>query len=214
MVASQPVLIQNQPTTAAQHEFLVLLPQLELHARIYFRDVRCAASKADKVAETVALAWRWYLRLLARRRSVHGFSGRFIRFAARAVKCGRRVCGQESSKDAFSTTCRLRRGLVVTRLADYDGSGDNPLSEALAENRRTPPDEQAAFRIDFREWLQSRTDRDRRIVNDLMMGERALDVSRRHGVSAARISQLRRAFQCDWCSFCGEIDEGEGIRPN
>ena len=36
--------------------FLALLPKLQTHAAIYFRDVRCADTKADKLAECQALA--------------------------------------------------------------------------------------------------------------------------------------------------------------
>jgi hypothetical protein len=41
------------PTSAS---FLALLPKLKTHARIYFRDVVCPDARADKVAETVAVA--------------------------------------------------------------------------------------------------------------------------------------------------------------
>jgi hypothetical protein len=30
--------------------FLLLLPRIEAHAKIYFRDIRCAAERADNVA--------------------------------------------------------------------------------------------------------------------------------------------------------------------
>jgi hypothetical protein len=41
-------------------------------------------------------------------------------------------------------------------------------------------------------------------MDDLMIGERTLDVSRKHGISAARVSQLRREFMDDWRAFNGE----------
>ena len=43
--------------------FLLLLPRIEAHAKIYFRDIRCTAQRADQIAETVALAWKWFVRL-------------------------------------------------------------------------------------------------------------------------------------------------------
>jgi hypothetical protein len=39
-----------------------------------------------------------------------------------------------------------------------------------------------------------------------MQGERTLDVSQKHGISSARISQMRREFQQDWMSFCGDTE--------
>jgi hypothetical protein len=38
-----------------------------------------------------------------------------------------------------------------------------------------------------------------------MVGERARDVAAKYGLSAARISQLRREFYHDWWLFCGEL---------
>jgi len=74
----------------------------------------------------------------------------------------------------------------------------------LRDNTQTPPDEQDAFRLDFPAWRLSRCERDRRLIDDLMIGERTKDVSRKHGLTQGRISQLRREFQEDWSRFCGE----------
>jgi hypothetical protein len=40
-----------------------------------------------------------------------------------------------------------------------------------------------------------------------MRGERTLDVAGRHGLSPARVSQLRREFHDDWARFCGADSE-------
>jgi hypothetical protein len=61
------------------------------------------------------------------------------------------------------------------------------------------------FRTDFRAWRASRTERDRRILDDLMLGERTLDVAGKHGLSPGRVSQLRREFLLDWRRFCGDL---------
>ena len=74
-----------------------------------------------------------------------------------------------------------------------------------SDNTRSPVDEQAAFRIDFPAWLASLGDRKRRITEDLMLGERTMDVARRHGLSEARISQLRRELSDSWTVFGGYL---------
>ena len=51
--------------------------------------------------------------------------------------------------------------------------------------------------------------RDRRIIQSLVEGEQGLDVSRRFGLTPARVSQLRRAFKEDWERFGAEGDESE-----
>ena len=50
--------------------------------------------------------------------------------------------------------------------------------------------------------MSTRTDRDRAIIQALMVGERTLDVSQKYQVSQPRISQLRREYLEDWCAFC------------
>ena len=86
-------------------------------------------------------------------------------------------------------------------------SSTTPLAEALLDNTQTPIPDQVAFRQDFPAWRRTRTDRDRRIIDGLMVGERPLTVSRIHGISPGRISQLRRDFHDDWSRFCGEDEE-------
>ena len=76
------------------------------------------------------------------------------------------------------------------------------LNEALLDNTKTPVPDQVSFRCDFPAWVKTHSDRNRRLIEDLMMVERTLDVSSKHGVSSARISQLRREFMEDWQQFC------------
>ena len=101
----------------------------------------------------------------------------------------------------------------MSKLPDFDILSVNPLVEALADNTRSPVDEQAAFRIDFPSWLSTLSDRDRRVAEGLMLGERTLDVARWHGLSPARISQLRREFLGRWGAFCGGGDDSRARTP-
>jgi hypothetical protein len=61
-------------------------------------------------------------------------------------------------------------------------------------------------RLDFLAWRLTRSDRDRRLLDDLMLGERTMDVADKHGLTAARISQLRRGFH-------GEAPDAAQARP-
>jgi len=47
-----------------QSRFLTIQPRIETHARIYFRGTRCPHQKADRIAESIALAWKWFRRLV------------------------------------------------------------------------------------------------------------------------------------------------------
>jgi hypothetical protein len=107
-----------RPSPDSLHRrFLALMPRLERHARIYFRHIPCADQRADKVAETIALAWKWFLRLQERGKDVEQFPMVFTFLAAQAVRSGRRLCGQEPAKDVLSTRAQHRHDFQVETLS-------------------------------------------------------------------------------------------------
>jgi hypothetical protein len=190
---------------ALQAAFLTsVLPKVLSHGRVYFRHLRCPHQKADAVAEMVALAWAWHLRLAERGKDSTLFPTALASYAARAVRSGRRACGQESGRDALSPSAQRRHGFLVSALPEVSALSDNPLAEALHDNTQTPPDEQCAFRIDFPAWRAGRTERDRRLLDDLMLGEPTSYVAGKYGLSPGRVSQLRREFLTDWRRFISE----------
>ena len=184
--------------------FLALLPRIEAHAKIYFRDVRCSSTRADRIAEVVALAWKWFVRLVKRGKDAALFVSALAKFAVKAVRCGRRLTGMEKAKDVMNRQTQQRRGFAVEKLPEFSTMSDNPLTEALADNTVTPPPDAAAFRVDFLRWLASLPRRDRRVAKELMVGERTLDTAHRFKMSPARVSQLRRELCQDWARFHGE----------
>ena len=96
--------------------FLRLLPKLEAHARICFRGVRCPVKQADRVQECVALGWQWFRRLSAQGKDAFAFPMAFLALLARAVKGGRKLCGQERVGDVLSFVAQQRHGFRVERL--------------------------------------------------------------------------------------------------
>jgi hypothetical protein len=196
------------PLDSLHAGFLSLLPQVQLHATIFFRHLRCPHSREDAVAETVALAWSWYRRLVERGRDPALFVTTLATYAARHVRSGRKLCGQEPGKDVLSPLAQARHGFVVCKLPEWETLSTNPLVDALTDNTRSPVDEQVCFRLDFPVWLNTLSERDQRVVEDLMLGERTLDVARKHGLSPGRVSQLRREFLEGWRHFCGEGEDG------
>jgi hypothetical protein len=200
-----------------QQLFLVLLPRIQQQARIYFRDIKCPDRKADKVAETVALAWKWHCRLSEQGRDVFKFSAVFASLAARAVRSGRRVCGQEKAKDVLSATAQRRNGFKVESLpssmhmpVDAKPRGQQRLDameERLHDNAVTPIVDQVVFRLDFPAWLKTLSGRDRRLIRSMIKDERTKDLAQRFKMSAARVSQLRREFQAGWQRFVGDVQD-------
>ena len=198
--------------------FLSILPRIELHARLYFRGLRCPHRQDDAVQETLALAWRWFVRLVERGKDPLTFPTVLAAYAARAVRCGRRLCGQGSGKDVLSPLARQRHGFAVEGLPSsvraahderYGVAGgqrrQDAWEERLRDNTQTPVPDQVCFRLDFPAWLLTLSDRNRLIVDDLMAGEGTGDVARKSGLSPGRISQLRRQFEDGWAIFCCEL---------
>ena len=200
------------------HEtFLALLPKIETHAKISFRHIRCASTKADKVAEAVALAWNWFLRLHERGKDINDFRMVFTFLVVKAVKSGRRVTGTESIKDALSERAQRRHRFKVEALptstrASHEARFSKPhaqveqdiLEERLRDNVATPPPDAAAFRIDFPQWRSGQSERDRKLIDLLMLDTRTQDVAKKFAVSSGRVSQKRRQLHDDWQRFHGE----------
>jgi hypothetical protein len=200
-----------------REQFLALLPRIELHARITFRGVKCPDRRADAVAETVALAWKWHVRLAERGKDVSRFPAAFAALAARAVRCGRRLCGHERAREVLSPVAQRRHGFRVEHLPASTHSPHEHLyasphgqalldafEERLRDNTLTPVADQVAFRIDFPAWLQTLTGRERRLVRAMARNEHTKDLSQQFALSPGRISQKQREFRDGWRRFHGE----------
>lgn len=196
-------LVDGDPA-ALQNAFFAAFPRITRHAQIYFRDVKCDQTRDDAVAETVALAWKWFILLVRRGRRPENFISAIASYAARAAKSGRRLCGQAKANDAHSRQTHIRRGFTLVSILEYSALSGNPLGEALQDNTATPIPDQVSFRLDFPAWLATRSKRDRRLIGVLIGGERCQDAARRFHVSPARVAQLRGEYLDDWRSFCGE----------
>ncbi len=192
------------PLERLQYRFLGILPRIERHARIYFRHVGCRQKRTDLIAETVALAWKWFVRLAEKGRDGSQFPTALASYAAKAVRSGRRVCGQERARDVMSQRAQQRHGFCIGKLPDFSTESTNPLAEALTDNSRSPVLDQVQFRCDFPAWLRTRTQRDRRLIERMAMRDRTTDLARKFGLSEGRVSQLRQEFYEDWNLFGDE----------
>jgi hypothetical protein len=209
-----------------QADFQLAIPRITRHARCFFRHVQCQHRRADCISEVVSLCWSWWLRLVRRGKDPTQFVSVIADFAVRAVRAGRRLCGQLKPKDALSERAQQRHRFRVESLPFSTRTGHEELhsvtgqrhldayEERLRDNTMTPPDEQAAFRIDWPAWLTTRTERDRRIIADMAVGERTNYLARRFGLSPARVSQLRREYRDDWLLFTGEDQRLEPQAPD
>jgi len=205
------------PTDDLHRAFLRIAPRIELHGRVCFRGLKCLDTRQDCICEMLALAWRWFLRLIAQGKDPLRFPSALADFAARAVKAGRRLCGKHKGKDVMNPLAQRQHDFVVELLPSstcrsHESRYSVPLGQQaqdalearLRDNAQTPVPEQVSFRLDFPCWLRTRTSRDRKLINDMLQDERTLDLAKKYGLSPGRISQLRREFRTDWERFCGE----------
>lgn len=206
--------------------FQSILPRIELHAGIHFRHIKCRQTREEKIAESIALAWKWYRQLKLRGKDPDQFPSALASFAVRAVKSGRRLCGQEKAKDVMSPLAQQRHGFKVERLPHSTATPHENLygeingqrqldefEERLRDNTLTPPPEQAAFRIDFPAWLRTWDHRHRQIIKAMSQDQRTKDLAERFGLSPARISQLRQQFHDTWEHFCNPDAGGPELSP-
>jgi hypothetical protein len=197
-----------------QSLFEAILPRIETHARIYFRSIRCPHLKADRIAETIALAFKWFRRLLKQGKDPTAFVSTLATYAAKAVKSGRRLAGQMKAKDVMNKRTQARKGFCIVKLPDRSTLNTNPLAEALIDNTQSPVPDQVQFRLDFPAWLRTYCQRDRRIIQDMARSERTLDLAQKYGLSRARISQKRGEYRRDWMRFTDDRPDSRSIASN
>ncbi len=189
---------------APEPEFEQALPRIVTRANVSFRFVRCSHQKSEYIAEVVALSWIWWQRLRHAGKNPATFVSTLAGYAARAVAGGRRLCRAEAANDALSRRAQCRHGFTTVPIQTSGNASLDSFRDAIKGNTRTPVFEQAAFRCDFPIWLATLSDRDRSLVGDLMQRERTGALARKYGLTAGRISQLRRQFHLDWTAFVGD----------
>jgi hypothetical protein len=211
MVASS---LQTRLAPSPHADFLTLLPKLQTHAQIQFRFITCRDQRADKISEVVALAWKWYVRLVEQGKDINRFPMVFVYLVVKAVRSGRRLTGKEKAKDVMNPMTQRRRAFTVkslpsrmsSRPAIY-GNGQSDLDDVeewLTDNTVTPPPDAAAFRIDFPEFLGKLTKRDRAMAIFLAQAQPAKVAAERFKVSPSCVTQLRQRWRREWQALQGE----------
>jgi hypothetical protein len=206
----------DSPSENLRSRFLSIVPRIEHHAQIYFRDIWCKQTRQDYIAETLAIAWKAFLRLAQKGRDAVQFVGKLARYAARAVRSGRKLAGTDRAHDVLSPRARRRHGFRLERLQPsrrlpveklHCPRGRRELElieEALHDSAQTPPPDAAAFRLDFPLYLARLSERDRGVALYLAEGHRPGEAASAFGLSRGRLSQMRHELSRKWHELHGE----------
>jgi hypothetical protein len=186
-----------------QAAFVALLPEIEQRLRQTFRQLD-AESRDDATEEGVIHALLSYLRLLERGRAGCASASSLAWYAAKQVKRGRPAVGRLSVHEPLSRYAQLGQGIHVVRLHSSLQTDDHWI-DRIVEDKRASVADQVAVRLDVRAWLATLSRRLLRIAKDLAYGCSTSEVARKHGVTASRVSQLRRELYEEWQVFQGEI---------
>jgi hypothetical protein len=189
-------------TSRHQQMFVSMLPVITKVARQSFAG-RDPEAKQEAVAEATAAAFIMFVRLAEQGREALAYPSVLGMFGVRRVRIGRMAATPMNCKDVASTYCQLQKGVTVERLDQFDRE-DGSWQEVLVESKTAGPAEVAAARIDVGAWLKSLPRRTRRIATVLAKGEGTGKAAKMFGVSAGRISQMRRELMESWEEFSGE----------
>ncbi len=182
-------------------QFLQMLPAIRRHAQLSFRNMP-AELRAELVQEAVANSLVAFHGLLMRNKLAVAYASALARFAVAQIRAGRRVGAHLNVDDVSSTYAQRRKAFRLQRLDTYDAAQES-WRTAVIEDRRTPVDEQAAFRVDFPAWLAQLSRRERQLAEFLCKGHSTSDAARRFRLTAGRVSQLRHVLFQNWQRFHG-----------
>jgi hypothetical protein len=183
--------------------FLDMLPAISRQAAIAFRAAP-PVLREELIAAVAANCLVAFVRLIELRKSERAFPSALARYGILQIRAGRRVGSRLRAGELLSGHAQRRGGYSVESLDRFDRD-ENGWREIVLEDRRAGPAEVAACRIDFADWLRQLPARLREIALVLAGGESTSRTARMFGVTAARVSQLRRWLKESWEAFQGEL---------
>lgn len=192
-----------------QAGFLAVLPAVVRRAKFRFRHLR-AERRQEAIQETIARACVSYQRLVSQGNLEALRASTLAEFSVRRVRGGRLVGGRKNSRDVLGRLASQKYGFEVQSLASWCDD-QSEWQATLIESKRVLPADLAAFRVDFERWLSGFDGRHRLIITALASGERTAVVADQFGLTAGRISQLRRQYERLWLDFQGERPASERV---
>jgi hypothetical protein len=200
------------PLATIQRQFTDHWPRIRNIAQYAFRRSP-PQQREDAIAETCACAWKAWIGLARRGRDpiALGVTG-LAWFAVRHTRRGRRVGnlrrGGRHGRDLCDPRVQQAGGLCIR---SYEAGGRPPHCRSatswrawLATDPRYGPADEAAFRVDFAQWLAALPARKQQLVALLAVGHPPGAVARLWRVGPSAISEQRAWLAHSWHRFQGE----------
>jgi hypothetical protein len=176
-----------------QHTFVEMLPLIEEKLRLAFCRLDPEA-REDAVEEGVVHSLLAYVRLVEQGRAEVATASSLAWYSSRHVKRGRPAGGRMNGKEPLSRYGQISNNIEIERLPSN-------WIDMLVSDRRAPVADQVAAKLDVGAWFSTLTKRMKEIAKDLAIGCSTSEVAEKHGVTAGRISQLRRVLEDSWVAF-------------
>jgi hypothetical protein len=179
--------------TTWQSSFVAMLPEIEQKLRLAFCRLDPEA-REDAIEEGVVHSLLAYVRLVEQGRAEVATASSLAWYSSRHVRRGRPAGGRMNGKEPLSRYGQISNDIEVERQ-----SGN--WIDAMVEDKRAPVADQVAAKMDVGAWFATLTKRMKEIAKELAFGCSTSEVAKKHGVTAGRISQLRRSLEESWAAF-------------
>ena len=179
--------------TTWQSSFVAMLPEIEQKLRLAFCRLDPEA-REDAIEEGVVHSLLAYVRLHEQGRAEVATASSLAWYAAKHVKRGRPAGGRMNGKEPLSRYGQISNDIEVERQPSN-------WIDAIVEDKRALVVDQVAAKMDVGAWFATLSHRTKRIAKDLALGFTTSEVAKKHGVTAGRISQMRRTLEGSWTTF-------------
>jgi len=188
--------VDNEPHEFAhewQSDFLKMLPEIQRRLDREFRHLDLD-NRAEATEEGVVHSLLAFVRLHQQRRRHVATPASLAFYSARKVKHGRQAVGKINRNDVLSRYAQLSQNIAVDR-------NQGQWIDTLVLDKRASVPDQVMAKIDVGAWWATLAKRTKQIAKDLAVGCGTAEVAAKHGLTAGRISQLRKSLESSWIEF-------------
>jgi hypothetical protein len=183
--------VTEQDSSEWQDRFVAMLPQIQQRLGLAFCRLTPEA-REDAMSESIVHCLLAYVRLHEQGRTEVATPSSLAWYASRHVKRGRPAVGRMNGREPLSRYSQIGNDVHCDK---------SQWIEKLVDDKRASILDQVAAKMDVRAWFATLTTGMKQVAKDLAFGFSTSEVARKHGLTAGRISQLRRMLEESWAAF-------------